>query len=167
MDRVDLADTVALHHAFLDHGLAAAAAFLVGLEDEHGLACEVARLGEVFRRPEQHRRVPVMPAGMHLAGHFRGMLRPRDLVHGQRVHIRPQSDHRPRAAALDHGDDTALGPARADLLDAELFQPLHDESRRLVAVAPQLGVHVDVPPPGLHLLGKARDTIDNRHVPSP
>jgi hypothetical protein len=48
-----------------------AAALLGRLEDHDRGAGEVARLGEVARAPEQHRGVPVMAAGVHLARHGR------------------------------------------------------------------------------------------------
>jgi hypothetical protein len=64
---VDLFDAEALHHAVLDHQVAAAAAFFGRLEDDRDVAGEIARLGEVFGGTEQHRRVAVMAAGMHLA----------------------------------------------------------------------------------------------------
>jgi hypothetical protein len=56
-----------------DHGAGAVAALLVRLEDEHGRAVEVAGLGEIFGRAEQHGHVPVMAAGVHPARHGGGM----------------------------------------------------------------------------------------------
>jgi hypothetical protein len=53
------------------HHPRAAAAFLGGLKDQRDLAREIPRLGQVFRSPQQHRGVPVMAAGMHLAGGWR------------------------------------------------------------------------------------------------
>ena len=65
---VDLGDAEALHHAVLDHLVAAAAAFFGRLEDHGHRAGEIARLGEIFRGAEQHGGVAVMAAGVHLAG---------------------------------------------------------------------------------------------------
>ena len=65
---VDLLDAEAVHQAVVDHRLAAAAAFLGGLEDHHRGAVEIARLGQVVGGAEQHRGVAVVAAGVHLAG---------------------------------------------------------------------------------------------------
>ena len=67
MHAVDLLHAEAVHQPVLDHGLAAAAAFLGGLEDDDRGAVEIAGLGEIARGAEQHRGVPVMAAGVHLA----------------------------------------------------------------------------------------------------
>jgi hypothetical protein len=67
---VHFADAEAVHHAVVDHRLAAGTAFLSGLEDDHGGAVEVARLGEILGCPEQHGRVAVVAAGVHGAGGF-------------------------------------------------------------------------------------------------
>ncbi len=93
MHAVDLLDAEAVHQAVLDHGLAAGAAFLGRLEDHDGGAGEVARLGEVARRAEQHGGVPVMAAGVHLAGHGRLVGQVVRLLDRQRVHVGAQSDH--------------------------------------------------------------------------
>ena len=64
---VDLVGGKTLEQALLHHDLPAAAAFLRGLEDHVGGAVEIARLGEVARRAEQHGGVAVVAAGMHPA----------------------------------------------------------------------------------------------------
>ncbi len=56
-----------LEQPLLHHDPAAAIALLAGLEDEMHGALEIARPGEIARGAEQHRRVPVMAAGVHLA----------------------------------------------------------------------------------------------------
>ena len=63
-----LVDGEPLHHAVLHHLVAAAAAFFRRLEDHRHGAGEIAGLGKVFRGAEQHGRVAVMAAGVHLAG---------------------------------------------------------------------------------------------------
>ena len=90
---VDLLDAEALHHAVLDHRAAAAAAFLGRLEDDHGGAVEIARLGEVLRGAQQHGGVAVMAAGVHLAGRLGGVGQAGRLVDRQRVHVGAQADH--------------------------------------------------------------------------
>ena len=52
----------------LQHGQRAADALFGRLKNEIDGAVEVACLRQVFRRAQQHRRVPVMAAGVHAAG---------------------------------------------------------------------------------------------------
>ena len=47
--------------------LGAGEAFLAGLEHQHRRAVEVARLGQVARRADQHGRMAVMAAAVHHA----------------------------------------------------------------------------------------------------
>ena len=89
---VDLLDAEALHQAVLHHGLAAGAALLGRLEDHDRGAGEIARLGEIARRAEQHRGVAVMAAGVHLAGHGRLVGQVVRLLDRQRVHVGAQPD---------------------------------------------------------------------------
>ena len=87
----DAVDAEALHHAFLDHLVAAAAAFLGRLEDDRHRAREVPRLGEIFRRTQQHGGVAVMAAGVHLAGNRGCVGLARGLADRQRVHVGAQA----------------------------------------------------------------------------
>ena len=100
---VDLLDAEALHQAVLDHRVAAAAAFLGRLEDHHRRAVEIARLGEIFRGAQQHGGVPVMAAGMHLAGDLGRVGHVGRLLDRQRVHVGAQADHLPRAVSRGPG----------------------------------------------------------------
>ncbi len=63
----------ALEQAFLHHDLAAGQVLLRRLEDHVDGAVEVACLGQVFRRAEQHRGVAVMAAGVHHTVVLRGV----------------------------------------------------------------------------------------------
>ncbi len=82
----------AVEQAFLDHHAAAAAAFFRRLEDEVHRAVEVARLGQVARRAEQHGGVPVMPAGMHLPRIGGAMGEVVGLGHRQAIHVGAEAD---------------------------------------------------------------------------
>ena len=64
-----------------DHSLGAAAlaCFLGRLEDQIDRAVEMARARQIFGCAEQHRRVAVMAAGMHLAGGRAGVGQARSL----------------------------------------------------------------------------------------
>ena len=98
---VDFLDAEALHQAVLHHGLAAGAALLGRLEDHDRGAGEIARLGEVARRAQQHRGVAVMAAGVHLARHGRLVGQVVRLLDRQRIHVGAQPDDRaPSPAAL-------------------------------------------------------------------
>ena len=64
---IDFLDAPAVHHAIVAHLFAAGAALFGGLKDDHHGAIEIARLGQVFGRAQQHGGVAVMAAGMHRA----------------------------------------------------------------------------------------------------
>ncbi len=66
--RVDRLDREAVEQAVFDHRPGAGEAFLARLEDQHGGAVEVARLGQVARGADQHRGVAVVAAAVHQAG---------------------------------------------------------------------------------------------------
>lgn len=76
VDAENLTDLEAVHHAFLHHDLTAAAVFLGGLEDQRDAARKAARLGQIFRGPQKHGHMAVMPAGVHLARNGRGVFHP-------------------------------------------------------------------------------------------
>ena len=97
---VDLADAEALHHAVVEHGLAAGAALLGRLEDHHRGAGEIARLGEIARGAEQHGGMAVMAAGVHLARHRRLVRQVVRLLDRQRVHVGAQPDRLVRMPPL-------------------------------------------------------------------
>src|SRR5215217_2694127 len=83
-----------VHHAPLDQLLGAAGAQFFGvLEHEAHLAVDpVTHPGEYLRRPEQHRRVPIVGAGVHRAGIGGGELEVVLLGDGQGVYVRPDGD---------------------------------------------------------------------------
>ena len=62
-------------------------AFFGGLEDQHGRAIEVARLGQIARRAHQNRGVAVMTATVHQSGLGRLMAEVVVFCHRQRVHV--------------------------------------------------------------------------------
>ena len=89
---VNLIDIPTVHQPLLNHDIATAAAFLGGLEDQHDAAIEIARLRKVLCSTQQHRRMPIMAAGMHFAGGLRGIGQPRRFHDRQRIHIGAQPD---------------------------------------------------------------------------
>ena len=142
-------DAEPFHHAVLDHLVAAAAAFFRGLEDDRDGTGEIARLGQIFRCAEQHGRVPVMAAGMHLAGHGGGIGLAAGLADRQRVHVGAQADGRAVAQpAANHADHAGPADAGHDLVAAELGEPFGDEARPSSEhVETELRLAVDMPPP--------------------
>ena len=89
---VDALDRELLEQPLLDHDAAAALVLLGGLEDEIDGAVEVLGLGEILGGAQQHHRVAVMAAGMHLAGDRRFVIEVVGLVHVERVHVGAQAD---------------------------------------------------------------------------
>ena len=166
---VDLLDAEAVHHPVLDHGEAAGAALLRRLEDHHRRAGEVARLGEILRGAEQHGGVAVMAAGVHLAGHRRLVGKLARLLQRQGVHVGAQPDHLARAVAgaADDTDHAGAPDPRHHLVAAEPFELLGDRRGGAVDVVEQLGMGMDVAPPGSDLGMEVGNTIDDRHLTAP
>src|SRR5690606_34838623 len=106
------------------------------LEDEMYGAGEITALRKRTSGAEQHRRVAIVTAGMHLAL-YRRLVRPvGKLRHGQRVHVGAKADGAGAVAHLQRADDAGSpkapmhgcscllqqagdDPAGADLLEAE------------------------------------------------
>src|SRR5208282_756782 len=89
---------------FFDHHPAAAAALFGQLKDQVHGAFEVAGGGEVFGGAEQHRRVPIVAAGVHPAVVLRAMGEIVQLLDRQRVHIGAQTDRGRDVTATDRAD---------------------------------------------------------------
>ena len=125
---------------------AAAAAFLGRLEDEVGGAVEVARLGEVARRAEQHGGVAVVAAGVHAAGVRRACAEAAGLVHRQAVHVGAQADAAAAGglSALDDADHAGLREAAMDFDAPGLRACSATRSEVRFSSKRELGVGVDV-----------------------
>src|SRR5205085_6321845 len=126
----------------------AAIALFAGLKDEMHGAFEIARLGEIACRAQQHRRVPVMAAGMHQAVMGRAVREIVVLLHRQAVYIGSESDRAQRIAAPDRADNAGLGKPTmhlaaifGELLRDEIAGPLLGEAelRMRMDVAADLG----------------------------
>ena len=128
---------------------AAGAALLRRLENHHRGAGEIARLGEIARRAEQHGGVAIVAAGVHLARHRRFVGQIGRLLDRQRVHVGAQADHLARLAlaAVDHPDHAGSAEARHHLVAAEAFKFLGDGRRRALHVIEQFRVGVQIVPP--------------------
>ena len=69
------------------------------------------------RRAEQHRGVPVMAAGMHLARNSGYVVVIALFLHWQRIHVSPQQDGLAGAVlAVEHADNAGLPDARLDCI---------------------------------------------------
>jgi hypothetical protein len=137
MHGVDLLGGKALEEPLFHHHFAAAAAFLGRLEHDIGGAGEVARLREIARGAEQHRRMAVVAAGVHAALVLRLVREGVQLLHRQAVHVGAQRNAFPVGPALDHAHHTGLlQVGRHDGRGAAL---LEGELRMSVQVAPDVG----------------------------
>ena len=129
----------------LDHLARAAPALLGGLKDEVHGAVEVALAREIARGGEQHRGVPVMPAGVHLPSMNARVSEAVPLGHGQRVDVGAQT-HGPRGAPVPHDADDP-SPAEAPMHgDAPARERAGDEIGGPLLLEAELGVCVKVPP---------------------
>ena len=105
----------AVEQALLHHDAAAALVLLGGLEDEVRRAVEALALRHRARRAEEHRRVAVVAARVHLAFVLRRVRDAGLLVDVQRVEVRAQADRILRSAVPQHADHAGAGEARCAL----------------------------------------------------
>jgi len=163
---VDLFDAEAIHEAVLDHGFAAGTSLFRGLEDHDRRAGKIARLGEIAGGPEQHRRMAIVAAGMHLARYSRSIWETGRLLDRQCIHVGAQSDDPAavvRLAATDHPHHAGAADAGHHLVAAETFQLLGDGSGGAMHVIEELRMGVDVVPPGGDLAVQVGNAVDDRH----
>jgi hypothetical protein len=150
---------------------AAAPAFLGRLEDQHGRAGKTAGLRKVFRGTEQHRGVPVVAAGVHLAGRGRAVGKVRPLRDRQGVHVGPQSDHPGpcpgRLAPANDADDAGPADARHHLVAPEGFQLFDNACCGAVNIEQQFRVSVEIAAPSRDLRVQAGNPLKHWHRPTP
>ena len=138
------------------------------LEDDDGVAGEVARLREVARRTEQHGGMPIVAACMHFARRPGSVRQAGRFLDRQRIHVGAKADHPDiavtgRFASLDHTDNTGAAKTRGYFVTAKLPKPFGDECRGAVHVVEQFGMFVDIPAPGLDVGLQISDAINDGH----
>ncbi len=158
MDGVGALDGKTLEHAVVDHRLRPGAAFLRGLEAEDERAVEFPVFREPARCAEQHRRMAVVAAGVHLPRRGGGIFGAARLQDRQGVHVGAQENALVRALrralrAVQGAEDAGPAHALDDLVEAEGPQALGDDPRRARQIVGQLGVAVEIAPP----FGELRD----------
>ena len=136
--------------------LAVGSAVLGGLEQELDRSRQrCAPRREHLRDAHEDRRVCVVPARVHDVDLPPVVGRPRpgserdlgQLLHGQGVHVGPQGDDRRGGTAAEDSDDAGVSDAGPHLQAKRPQVRGHDPRRAQLAVA-ELGVLVDVAPPG-------------------
>ena len=147
---------------FFDHHPAAAPALFGRLEDQMHGALEIPGRGEVSGGAEQHRRVAVMTAGVHLAVMGRAVGEIVHLLDRQRVHIGAQPDRGRGVAAPDRADDPGSGEPAIDL--AAVFGELcRDQVRGALLGEGELGMGVDVAADRSQLVAIVEHLGNDRH----
>ena len=137
-----------VEHSRLDDVAGPAGRYLLGvLEDEAHLSGQlVTMLEEQPSRAEQHRRVTVVPAGVHHTRARRDVGKDVLLENRQRVDVGAEHDDLARPGPVETGDDGGAG-GTLDLQPAERPQRLLHESGRLVLLERELGMGVQMAPP--------------------
>jgi hypothetical protein len=105
---------------------------------------------------DEHARVPVVAAGVHLALDLGGEREAGLLRYGQGVHVSPQAHRGPVSPAFQRRDDAVLGEAGLNI-QRQPVQRVQRLARGLLRVEAELGFPVDGlteggdPPPEPHL----------------
>ncbi len=163
VDGIDRLHREALEKPVLDHAHAAALVLLGRLKDEMHGPREIAPLAQELRRPQQHRRVPVVAAGVHDTRHRRGVGHLRLFLDWQGIELGTQPDGTPTRATAQHAHHTRAADALVHL-EAERPQPLRHERRRPMLAKAQLRLRVDQVAPGHDVFHGGRDRIIVQHL---
>ncbi|MNX66104.1 hypothetical protein D3C86_971860 [compost metagenome] len=164
MHAIDLRNAEFLHHAVVQHGERACPALFRRLEDDRDGAFEIAGLGQILRRPQKHGRVPVMAAGMGLAGRLRGPGLAAGLKNRQRVHVGAETDGRTiPVPPLDDADHAGLADAGLDDIAAEGLQFFGHEFRCFEDIIEQFRVLMQMASPAGNVFLHFSHTVQYRH----
>ncbi len=139
-----------VEEALFDHAPRATAALLGRLEDDMDGAVELARGGQMSRRGQQHRRVPVVPARVHLAEDLAGPGLAAGLLHRQRVHVGADADAA-RTRSMAKGADHPRAAQATVHLPAPTLQAFGHQRRRHMLFIGQFRLRVDLAPDLDHL----------------
>jgi hypothetical protein len=171
----DRADVGVPEATLLDHHLRAAVLadrgrLLGGLEDQRDAARDaLAHSREQLGHAHEDGRVRVVPAGVHHAAVEAVPLRAHGALEGdvdlfgdgKRVHVGAQRHGRSGLAALEDADHAGMRDLLAHDVEAERAQVLGDDLRRAQFPVAELGILVEVAPPGDDLrLEATRGGID-------
>ncbi len=159
---VDRAHRKPLEQPFLDHDPPAALVLLRGLEDEVERPGEALLLRQRGGGAQQHRRVAVVAAGVHLAGDLRRVRDAGLFLDVQCVEIGAQADRLAAGAGAEHADDAGLREPGVHL-EPERAQLVRDEGRGRLLLERGLGVGVEVVTPRLHVRDQRGDFGDDLH----
>jgi len=121
------------------------------------------------RGAQQHGGVPVMAAGVHLAGMDRFMPERVFLFERKRVHVGAQTDNLAGLALAPVDDANHAGAAKAghDLVTAKFLELVGDHAGRALHVVQDFGMGMQIVPPGGDLAMQVGDAVDDRHVQVP
>jgi len=160
-DRVDLR---IVHRARFDHRQRAAGAFFRRLEQEDGRSVQVRPIRlQHARRTEQHRRVRVVTARVHLPRYFGTKRFSGPLVERQRVHVGAQARNLPRQRTAHDPDHARL--CDPSMFDAERVQLALDDRRRAFFFESELRKTMDLAADRDRALGNVgNDGFDRGHT---
>ncbi len=169
VDRIGALHGKALEHAVIDHRLRAGAAFFRRLEAEDERSIERPGLREMAGRPEQHRRVAVMSAGVHASGRGGGVFGAARLRDRQSVHVgadenAPVRARRRALGAVQDAENAGLADAFDNLVEPEGAEPLGDQARGARQIVGQLGMTMEIAPPFGQLRDQGGDGVLQRDV---
>ena len=151
-----------LEEALLDHHPAAALVLFRRLKYEIDGAVEILLPGERRRRAQQHRRVAVVTASVHLALDLRSVRGAGFLVDVQRVEVGAQADRVSAGSAAKHADDAGLRESGVHL-EPERAQLVGDERARSRLLERGLRVRVNMVSPGPDFGNECRDFGNDGH----
>ena len=158
-----------LEQSVFEHFLRAGLALFGRLENQIQRAVEALVLREMFGGGQQHRRMAVVAACVHLAGHRARIRQAGGLVNRQRVHVGAQAQLAGAVAELELADHARLTEPAMHRV-APLLQAFGNQVAGREFLVGQLGLRVDAAAQRDHFVfefGDARRNGHGVHVSSP
>jgi hypothetical protein len=146
----------------LHYALCAAAALFCWLEDEMRRAGKSARGGKMTGRAEEHGRMSVVPASVHLSVHGRPVGTIGRFRHGERVHVGAHP-YDSRAVADTQRSHDAGACQTATQLKSCLFQDRRHNFAGPRLLESELGVRVKISPQRDEIRQIGSDVFGKRH----
>ena len=147
----------------IGHGFGASTFFFGRLENEIDRTVKIPCFGQILRRTQQHRRMAIMPTGMHPTGYLRSMFEFVQFLHWQGIHIGAQANRRMTVTVTTQNTHNTGFAHAAMHLNAKGFELFSNKIRRPDFFIGDFWMRMQKMPPATHVFMSVSNRIYNSH----